>query len=258
MKHGLPFNSDRSSSFSEGGAVPSRFPLILLLGLVGLLLLFLVQRSSSQKNSRSLGIPGEETAAADPGRKPTRALQKVAAPELLSPDPAAVPADPTERARQLLEKLKGLNPGVVTAEAIAENQEILLSIENLNVAAIPALEEFFSRGDNVRFDSGPGTNLLGAPTLRIALLKLLLDFTAPENQEFQARLLQLVSEPEEVALLANQLEAAVPGQYRESIREAAEASLRLAGEGRFPGQDTTPVLRILESFSEEEEEEPSP
>jgi len=253
MRNGSPLNFHRSRMLYESGALHRPFALILLLGLSGLLLVFLVLRRSNQRVSQPSGIVGEVTANADPGGNPIRARENVAAREPFPRDPAVVTPDPTERARQLIEKLKTVNPGLVTAETIAENQEVLLSIESLNVAAIPALEEFFSRGDNVRFDPGPGTNLLGAPTLRMALLKLLLDFTAPENQEFEVRLLQSVSDPEEVALLADQLEAAAPGKYRESIREAAEASLRLAGEGRFPGQDTTPVLRILESFTEDEE-----
>jgi len=42
----------------------------------------------------------------------------------------------------------------------------------------------------VRFDSGPGTNLLQEPTLRIAFIEVLFNIPSPDNVDLQEQLLQ--------------------------------------------------------------------
>lgn len=162
---------------------------------------------------------------------------------------------PGEKARRLIQRLsvQRFVEGRTTEDAVNAFRHDLLKLEGMDAAALPAMEEFFDRRENVRYDTGPGTNVVGIPSLRIALMQLLLDFSAPANEEFQGRLLTTVSDPEEVALLAKQLEIAVPGQYRDAIVEAAKASLAMIREGRFPGSDPSPLLKLLERFAVAEE-----
>ena len=156
--------------------------------------------------------------------------------------------DPTDQARDLVAELasrKLADPGA-TAESITEFRGKLLELLTLDTAAIPALEEYFRTRENVRYDTGGGTNAVGVASLRLALMELLLNMSAPENEALEARLLQTVGDPEEVALLARQLQIGAPGEYREAIVEAAQASLAMARDGRFPGRDIRPLLRVLE------------
>ena len=193
-------------------------------------------RSFASRSGR-LEVPGDAPVASDvhseAAQKPDRpgiasggaGVRRKASPEIDRQRSAAI-----ERARRLIDGLASLDPSTqpVTEASISECRQQLLELAGLNLVALPALEEFFQRRQDVRFEGGSGTNLLEASTLRIALMKLLFDFSAPDNEQFQARLLGSLTDPDEVSLIARQLEIAAPRQYLDLIVQAVRRSLQLA------------------------------
>jgi len=156
--------------------------------------------------------------------------------------------EPEDQARKLVEELVALKLTRPDAadKGVTEFRLLLQELLSLDTAALPALAEYFQRSDTVRYEAEARTNPLGAATLRLALLQLLPDISAPDNEEFQARLLPTMADPDEVVLLARQLQIAAPGKHREALLEAARASLAMTREGRFPGRDVGPVLKLIE------------
>lgn len=88
-----------------------------------------------------------------------------------------------------------LQAGELTAEKAAEWHRNLEKLLGQGRAAVPVLQEFFQKNQDVRFDSTRGTNLLGEPVLRIAFIKVLFDIPAPENVDLQERVLQATIDP---------------------------------------------------------------
>jgi hypothetical protein len=140
--------------------------------------------------------------------------------------------------------------GGVTPEYAAEWHRNFNELIEQGTAAVPALQEFFQKNEDMKFDTGPGTNLLGEPTLRIAFLKVLFDIPAPENVNLQEQVLRTTADPDEIALLARQLELQEPGKYREAIIAAAKAALQKAKNGELPGRDTGSLVKILEQYGQ--------
>jgi hypothetical protein len=166
--------------------------------------------------------------------------------------PIATPSEPgtSDHARQLVRSLSEVNlqPGELTPEIAEQWQRHLVELNQQGTAAVPVLQEFFRRNEDVRFDSGSDTNLLGEPTLRIAFIKVLFDLPAPENVELQEQVLRTTTDPDEIALLANQLELQERGKYRDAIIEAAKAALEQARNGRLPGRDASPLVELLKDY----------
>ena len=219
--------------------------------ILGILLAFLLARLRPRSGDPAVAVAVDDAGgvATEPGVEtgPRGAKDK---PSSSDPDGDGAALPPTVQAQRLIARLSSVRlvEGKATEDAVNAFRGDLLRLESLDVAALPAMEEFFDRREDVRYDTGPGTNIVGIPSLRIALMQLLLDISAPANEEFQGRLLTKVADPEEVVLLTRQLEIAVPGQFRNEIVDAAKASLQMIQEGRFPGRDPASLLKILERF----------
>jgi hypothetical protein len=172
-------------------------------------------------------------------------------PQPVSPA-IAIPseAERAVRARQLVKSLSEVNhqPGALTPEKAEEWRRNLTELVGQGTPAVPALQEFFQGNTDVRFDSGSGTNLLGEPTLRIAFLKVLFDIPAPENVYLQDQVLRNTADPDEIVLLARQLDQQEPGKYRQVIVDAAKAALAKAQRGELPGRDTSPLVKVVEEY----------
>lgn len=141
-------------------------------------------------------------------------------------------------------------PGALTPERAAAWQRDLLELLNHGKDAVPALAEFFQKNQDVRFDSEPDANLLGEPTLRIALIKSLFDIPAPDNVQLQEQVLRTTADPAEIALLARQLEMQEPGKHRDAIMTAATAALGAARTGNAPARDTSLMIKLLKEFDD--------
>lgn len=173
------------------------------------------------------------------------------AAEFPSPDTdARSRPEPSPQTRRLVKSLSEIDlvPGALTPKRVEAWKKTLLELQDHGTGAVPAIEEFFERNVDMRLDSGPGANLLGERTLRIALMKVLFDIPAPENVDLQARVLRTTIDPDEIAVLARQLELQAPGEYRDAIIEAAKGSLDNARKGNLPGRDTGPLIKLLNDY----------
>jgi hypothetical protein len=157
-------------------------------------------------------------------------------------------SEPTDKSLQLVRALTevSLQPGELTTEKADQWKQTLEQLIEQGKAAVPALEEFFQSNGDVRLDSIPGGNLLDEPTLRIAFLKVLFDLPTPDNVELQERVLRTTKDPAEITLLARQLELQEPGEYRETIIQAASAVL--AQNGQLPDRDAAPIIKLLADY----------
>lgn len=166
-------------------------------------------------------------------------------------EPAAISfhseTQPSEKARQLVKSLGEID-GELTVEKADKWKRNLEELIEEGKAAAPVLAEFFQSNLNVKFDSGGGTNLLESPTLRVAFIKVLFDIPTPDNVDLQEQVLRSTTDPEEVALLAHQLELQEPGVYRGVIIKAIKSSVIKAKNGEYPGSDVTPLFEILAQY----------
>ena len=245
---GMHRNCGRGRRFARSAGCAGRVAarLLALLVLAGILLLGLLARRRMSRDAAEVAAAViEATTRSEPADVTNTEPSGDAGAPAVAP---AAPLEPEDQARKLVEELVALKLTRPDAadKGVTEFRLLLQELLSLDTAALPALAEYFQRSDTVRYESEAGTNPLGDATLRLALLQLLPDISAPDNEEFQARLLPLVADPDEVVLLARQLQIAAPGEHREALLEAARASLAMTREGRFPGRDIGPVLKLIE------------
>jgi hypothetical protein len=234
---------------------PARKSVLILTAVIGLGAVALVVVASKHRK------PGDH--AANPGAEsaqvPESSEASKVAPEPVSPSPApsavtTAPSnpDPAAVARQLIKSLSEvkMQSGDITPEKAEKWHRNLEELIETGTAAVPPLQEFFQGHVDVRFDSGPGTNLLGEPSLRIAFMKVLFDIPSPDNVNLQEQVLRNTTDPGEVDLLARQLELQEPGTYRDLIVLTARVSLEQARTGQWPGRDTGPLVKILNQYGE--------
>ena len=138
--------------------------------------------------------------------------------------------------------------GELTPEMADQWKRNLEELIEQGKAAVPILEEFFQANGDIRFDSIAGGNLLDEPTLRIAFLKVLFDIPTPDNVELQERVLQTTTDPNEIALLARQLELQEPGAHRDVIIQAANTALQLANNGGSSSGDASQLTKLLADY----------
>ena len=171
------------------------------------------------------------------GAEPNNALQTAA-------------AEKTEKAIQLVKALSeiSLQPGELTPEQADQWKRHLEELIELGTASVPVLEQFFQTTGDIRLDSIAGGKLLEEPTLRIAFMKVLFDIPTPDNVELQERLLQITTDPDEIALLARQLELQEPGEHRDLIIQAANTALNLAHHGALPSRDPSRLNKVLADY----------
>ncbi len=215
------------------------------LGAIALLVVAL-QKERRDSPDRSTNAPAEDGQAR--ASSPTSRASSVRVPGSTAQLPPAARTwpEPSPEARQLVNSLGEVRPGEITPEGAAIWQRNLRELLDQGTGAISALEEFLQRNEDVKFDS----DLLGEPSLRIALLRLLSDLPGPGNLELQEQVLRTSGDPDEIALLANQLELQAPGKYRAAIIEAAQAAVENASNGKLAGRDAAPLVRLLEKYGE--------
>ncbi len=151
-----------------------------------------------------------------------------------------------------MEILSGLDSKTpMTPEKAAEWKQAMEQLVKEGAGAIPAIQQFLEKNEDLRFNYGGGTNLLGESTLRTALIKTLAGIQGPESLALQAQILQTTADPTEIALLARQLDRQAPEQYRAMAIEAAQAALEMARTGKLPDRDVGPLFSILQQYGGE-------
>ena len=187
----------------------------------------------------------------EPDSQPAPASPAAATAPPDSPPRDVVPERPrSERlahARQLVTTLSQFDgrAGAFTPERAEGWRRDLLALLDEGTAAVPAIAEFLQTNADVRFDSGRGSKPIEERTLRLALIRVLFDIPTPDNVDLQIQVLRVTRDPDEVILLARQLEMQEKGKHREAIIAAARASMDSVRRGEFPGRDTSALAELL-------------
>jgi hypothetical protein len=249
IKH--PINSGPEGQ-PVAGQQRARKSVLFLSAIAGLVAIAVALVVSKHRNVEQRAIPSTQNNQAPETSEPTPAGQPPIPPVAQSPIETPAPANPDRAvvARELVKRLSEveMQPGGVTPESAAKWHRDLESLVEQGTAAVPPLQQFFQSRVDVRFDSGSGTNLLQEPTLRMAFIEVLFNIPTPENVDLQEQLLHDTTDPDEVALLARQLEMQDPGKYRDVIVWAAQTSLQQARNGQWPGRKTDSLLRVLNKY----------
>jgi hypothetical protein len=164
--------------------------------------------------------------------------------------------EPSPLARQLVANLVEVDPRPekMTSEMKALWQLNLAELQNQGAVAVAAIAEFFEQHPDVGVDAGADEDVFRQQAVRIALLKMLLDLPAPDNLNLQEELLRTTVNPDEIAVLAGQLELLAPGEYQDTIVNAAKAALQHVRNGNRPWHDPGPMVRLLRLNGESDKE----
>jgi hypothetical protein len=228
---------------------PARKSVLLLSAIAGLAAIVAVVVASRHRAVEP-AIPPAQNDQAPETSEATAPVIPPTGPSPVETVTAPTNSDRSAVARQLVKRLSEveMQPGGVTPESAAKWHQDLESLIEQGTAAVAPLQQFFQSRVDVRFDSGPGTNLLEESTLRIAFIEVLFNIPSPDNVDLQVQLLHDTTDPDEVALLARQLEAQEPGKYKELIVWAAQTSLQQARSAQWPGRKTEPLVKVLNNY----------
>lgn len=160
------------------------------------------------------------------------------------PEPSAY----TKRLVDILSTIDTKTP--MTPEKAGEWKTAMDQLVKEGAGSIPAIQQFLDKNEDVRFNYGTGTNLLGETTVRAALIEALGQISGPESLAAQSQLLAMTADPAEIAMLANQLEKAAPEQYRQLAMDAARSALEMAAAGKLPDRDVGPLFSLLQKYGD--------
>ena len=163
---------------------------------------------------------------------------------------APVPSEDNSSTRALIQNLAALDfsrPGF-TAEQAAVWKTNLQSLIEAGTNSIPGIREFLRDGKDVRFNAKQGENLVGYPSLRVALLNALQQIGGPAALNLALETLGSASQPNEIAQIAQHLEADGPGQHRDAILAAARNSLAMGTAGKLEGADVGPLFDVMSRY----------
>jgi hypothetical protein len=239
---------------TQNVAVSVRKSFLILVALIGFAISAVLFVASPHRQ-RGSNIPAH-SASQDAQNSESSARASKILSDAMAAKPASLDEDssvqlaPADKALFLVKTLSEISaqPGELTLEKADQWKRGIEQLIEQGKAAVPVLEEFFQTNGDIRFDSVAGGNLLEEPTLRIAFLKVLFDIPTPDNVELQERVLQTTSDPDEIALLARQLELQEPGEHRDVIIQAANAALKMANNGGLPGRDASRLTKLLADY----------
>jgi hypothetical protein len=173
-----------------------------------------------------------------------------------SPAPAASTnaetpkTEPGQSATQLIASLSQLQAGKepLTQERADAWKQTLQQLAQQRAAAVPAIRDFLQKNADITFDSEADRNLVGVPSLRVALLQTLQSIGGPEALAVSLQTLKTAADPAEIATLAMSVEQSEPGKHRDEILGAAREALSQAAAGKLEGRDVAPLMVVLKQF----------
>ena len=179
--------------------------------------------------------------------RPVGAGQAASVPPVRIPAPE-LPA-PSAESRQLVNGVWQLDAaaGPMTAERAAQWKQNLEQLVSGGAASVPAIAEFLKLNEDLAFNAGDSA-MLGYGSARAVMLDALLRIGSPESIGVLGELLQTAAVPREIALLARNLEALAPEQYRAQAVEAARQSLAMAMGKKLEGFDVAPLFEVLQKY----------
>ncbi len=157
--------------------------------------------------------------------------------------------EPTPRMRRFVEVLASPVPagGFMTETEAAAWRKNLEQLVQQGANAVPAIREFLAK--NTDFDFGDtGKQALGYASARGALIDALGQIGGPLAVAALSEVLQSTADPQEIALLAQNLEKLEPGLHQQAALDAARQTLAMAGEGKLPDRDVAPLFELLQQY----------
>ena len=171
----------------------------------------------------------------------------IAVPAVSTSVPSGI--EPSAYTRQLVTGIYQIDlTKPMTPEVASAWKQSVQLLTQQGSAAIPAIQEFLARNIDLNFAAADPDNFLGQPTLRQALIETLRQIGGPEGIFALASTLQIASDPHEIAILARNLEAQAPEQYRDLAVNAAREGLAMAAAGKLPNRDLGPLFGVLQQY----------
>lgn len=135
-------------------------------------------------------------------------------------EPAAAPEAPPKRPADLFHEALASLPGMDASRRQAAVNDLIAKLRAAGPEGLRALRDFFRAGQDVKLQGGYGMSngrVTQAPSLRVALLEALGDWTGPEALELTREVLRSTPRIFEAGIAIRQLEAKAPGTYRAEI-----------------------------------------
>jgi hypothetical protein len=204
-----------------------------------------IKRQRNSQSPREMSIWDTNSASAVAPRS-ARATQSGSSGSMTSP--TGLPSV----AQDLLARLAkiDLSHGRMSPEQAREVNQLLQQLREQGSAAIPAIQEFLQRGEDVNFDALPGGEMADYSSLRLGLVDALHQIGGPEAVAASAAALQGTTDPLEIALLALTLEQQAPGEYRQLELTAARNALTQALSGNWKGGDVSPLFETFQALGD--------
>ena len=105
--------------------------------------------------------------------------------------------EPSPMTRQLVTSLSQLDVGhgPITAEQAGAWKQTLQQLADQKGAAIPAIREFLEKNLDINFDAEADRKMMGASSLRLALLDTMQKIGGPEAMEVSLQMMQTTADP---------------------------------------------------------------
>ena len=208
-----------------------------------------VSAAASNDDSELHVVTAAERAAA----QAQPAVSRAAARTVSAPAGSGPRIEPSPFTRQLVNGLANLDftRGPITPEQAQQWKQAMHTLTAQGAAAIPAIREFLDQNQEVNFRAVSGGDLLGASSLRSAFINALAQIGGPEATAAMVQTLQSTTSPSEIAQLAQSLEQAAPGQYRQETMNAINEVLNMASNGQLPaGWDVGSLFKVLQTYGD--------
>lgn len=142
-----------------------------------------------------------------------------------------------------------LGHGPLTAAQADVWHRNLQQLSHLKTAAVPALQQFLEKNQDLVFDNEADRQATGCSSLRRALLDVLEGNSGPEAETAALAVLQRTADPTEIATLSRFLDRIAPGKHAQPAIAAARETLKLAASPGWDGRDIAPLLEVLKHFA---------
>jgi hypothetical protein len=185
-----------------------------------------------------------------PARQPAqRPMQSAAANPTAATGAVALQGQPGV-AQDAMNRLLQIDPSKpLTREQAFEVNQMLDQLIGQGAAAVPAIQAYLARNEDLSFDGIAGGELVNFGSLRIGLIDALQRIGGQDAINASVQMLQGTADPLEIALLSRSLEQNAPAQYRQQELAAALEALKMAMAGTWRG-DVSPVFETLQALGD--------
>ena len=165
---------------------------------------------------------------------------------------ASTPIGSPQVARQMIEQLLRVDPhqSVMTAEQAGRFNQMFDRLREQGSAAIPAIAEFLSRNEDVRFDAVSGGQQVGFASVRLGLIDTLDKVGGTEAAEVAVGTLTATGEPVEIAWLTRLLERQSPEQYRANELATVSELLEQLNSGQLKSKDVSALFETAQAVGD--------